>query len=544
VEFIGRSQESFSSVFHKLQRESPSSFSNSFLPISDGISSLGVHITFVRSIAMDSWAEKQLAMMKTGGNKKLNDYLKSRGIDAGTPIKAKYESEAAQLYKEILKARVEGRPEPTSLPTKSASAPSSMNRPMSAAGGGRDPNGMERLPGESEQQYITRQTKLRDQARARMASKFGNSGMRGVGSGGMQGIGSDPNYNPNGGYGVDLDNVMSGVTSAFSSGISLMGSVASTAANTVGSVVQEDSSARTGLSQVKGTVSSYGGSFWSNLNSGISTVADSITATEEEDGLSDLQRQFSANKPSQSKYSGFGSESTNPNNGFSQFSSKPRMGAMKPSGTTSSAFAGAPGHPGEDPNGIERLSGESDEQYVARQTRLRDEARARMTAKFGGGDLSSASSSSQPNFTPAPSKESGTNSTMAPMPPAGTPSSGFAEALGLPGEDRNGIERLTGESDEQYVARQTRLRDEARARMAAKFGGGGLSSTSSSSQSKFGTGRTPSFNGNLGSTAKALVSTPARSSVTALPRSAGLTLPRKSSTDTLKSDDFFASFGA
>ncbi len=42
-----------------------------------------------------------------------------------------------------------------------------------------------------------------------------------------------------------------------------------------------------------------------------------------------------------------------------------------------------------------------------------------------------------------------------------------------PGEDANGIERLSGESDDQYVMRQTRLRDEAKARMAAKFGGGG-----------------------------------------------------------------------
>merc|ERR1712003_266451 len=57
------------------------------------------------------------------------------------------------------------------------------------------------------------------------------------------------------------------------------------------------------------------------------------------------------------------------------------------------------------------------------------------------------------------------------------------EAPGLPGEDRNGMERLTGETDEQYVMRQTRLRDEAKARMAAKFGGGGLSSAGPSSSS-------------------------------------------------------------
>lgn len=223
--------------------------------------SLGVHISFVRSIRMDSWTEKQLALMRNGGNDKLNAYLKSKGIQKRTPIKQKYENDHAQLYKEILKARAEGRPEPTSLPKKTtSSAPSSMNRPMGgmgssmgASGGGGDVNGMERLPGETEQQYVARQTRLRDEARARMKAKFGGGGggaMGGVGSSGMQGIGSNPNYNPNGGgYGVDLDNMVSGVSSAFSSGLSLMGNVAGAAVNSVNS---------DNMASVKGSVTSMG----------------------------------------------------------------------------------------------------------------------------------------------------------------------------------------------------------------------------------------------------------------------------------------------
>ena len=65
--------------------------------------SLGVHISFVRSIAMDSWTPQQLALMKNGGNDKCANYLKSKGIAPNTPIKQKYESDEAQLYKEILK---------------------------------------------------------------------------------------------------------------------------------------------------------------------------------------------------------------------------------------------------------------------------------------------------------------------------------------------------------------------------------------------------------------------------------------------------------
>jgi hypothetical protein len=92
-----------------------------------------------------------------------------------------------------------GRPEPTELvkkaPTNNAyrnqmSSVSSQNASNysgggGAAGGSNDPNGMERLAGESDQEYIARQTRLREEAKARMAAKFGGSGgLGGVGSGG------------------------------------------------------------------------------------------------------------------------------------------------------------------------------------------------------------------------------------------------------------------------------------------------------------------------------------------------------------------------
>ena len=70
--------------------------------------SLGVHISFVRSIAMDSWTPAQMEIMKTGGNQKCQSYLSAKGILPSTPIKQKYENDVAQLYKEIVKARAEG----------------------------------------------------------------------------------------------------------------------------------------------------------------------------------------------------------------------------------------------------------------------------------------------------------------------------------------------------------------------------------------------------------------------------------------------------
>lgn len=375
---------------------------------------------------MDSWTDKQLQTMRTGGNDKLNSYLKSKGVDPRAPIKQKYENDHAALYKEILKARVEGRPEPTSLPppkNKASSAPSSMNRPMASMGGG-DPNGMERLAGETEQQYVARQTRLREEARARMQAKFGGSGgrMGGVGSSGMQGLGSNPSYNPNGGYGgAGLDDVMNGVSSVFSTGLSLVGG----AATSVSSIVN-DQQTTAQLSNIGTSVTATAGSFWGSLSSAASQVASSITQPDGDDGLDALRREFSQNKPATSKYAGFGSGSQT---GVGA-SAQPRMGNPMPASMAAAPSSGgmlqeAPGLPGEDRNGMERLTGETDEQYVMRQTRLRDEAKARMAAKFGGGGLSSASSSASTYTKPNPAPASGGfSSGLKLSAPAPAPASG------------------------------------------------------------------------------------------------------------------------
>ena len=42
---------------------------------------LGVHISFVRSVSMDSWSEKQITKMRLGGNDKCNNFLNKYNID-------------------------------------------------------------------------------------------------------------------------------------------------------------------------------------------------------------------------------------------------------------------------------------------------------------------------------------------------------------------------------------------------------------------------------------------------------------------------------
>lgn len=82
--------------------------------------SLGTHISFIRSVKMDSWTEAQIAAMKAGGNDKCKEFLASRGnIDMAilsTPIPQKYSSPAAELWRQVIKARTNGNEEPTELP--------------------------------------------------------------------------------------------------------------------------------------------------------------------------------------------------------------------------------------------------------------------------------------------------------------------------------------------------------------------------------------------------------------------------------------------
>ena len=68
--------------------------------------SLGVHISFVRSLNMDSWSLQQQGKMRRGGNSALRTYLRQCGMPesfntAGGPsIRDKYHTKAAEAYRE------------------------------------------------------------------------------------------------------------------------------------------------------------------------------------------------------------------------------------------------------------------------------------------------------------------------------------------------------------------------------------------------------------------------------------------------------------
>ena len=163
---------------------------------------------------MDSWSPDQLKIMKTSGDRKCCQYLSSNEIDKSWPIKSRYDSAQAQRYKQVLKSEALGTPLPAAAPVPATRADMSRG----------DLNGMESLR-DSDAEYVARQTRLEEEARARKAVKFGNfSGFNGNSRMSMGGVGSNLNCNPRtDSYGnssgitvnANMDDLVAGIGSAF-----------------------------------------------------------------------------------------------------------------------------------------------------------------------------------------------------------------------------------------------------------------------------------------------------------------------------------------
>ncbi|CAB5217405.1 ArfGap-domain-containing protein [Rhizophagus irregularis] len=69
---------------------------------------LGVHISFVRSISLDSWTWDQLRIMKVGGNQAFKEYIihtAKRPELLNKDAKSRYSSDVASKYKKVVEAR-------------------------------------------------------------------------------------------------------------------------------------------------------------------------------------------------------------------------------------------------------------------------------------------------------------------------------------------------------------------------------------------------------------------------------------------------------
>eukprot|EP00002_Diphylleia_rotans_P014611 TRINITY_DN2846_c0_g1_i1.p1 TRINITY_DN2846_c0_g1~~TRINITY_DN2846_c0_g1_i1.p1 ORF type:complete len:474 (-),score=133.02 TRINITY_DN2846_c0_g1_i1:321-1742(-) len=64
--------------------------------------SMGVHKTFVRSTNLDIWYRHQLSRMLAGGNAKAADFFRRHGANDFSKVDAKYNTRAAEMYREQL----------------------------------------------------------------------------------------------------------------------------------------------------------------------------------------------------------------------------------------------------------------------------------------------------------------------------------------------------------------------------------------------------------------------------------------------------------
>lgn len=95
--------------------------------------SLGVHLSFVRSVAMDSWTQKQIvAMERSGGNANLVDFFAARGINKSMKIATKYNTKQAAYYKDRLSQDLGGKVSP--LPDPGSYEQAAVDKRAVAAG--------------------------------------------------------------------------------------------------------------------------------------------------------------------------------------------------------------------------------------------------------------------------------------------------------------------------------------------------------------------------------------------------------------------------
>jgi hypothetical protein len=84
---------------------------------------MGVHVSFVRSLDLDSFSEQDVKKLLCGGNQNCREFFVQHGLELATEsssaiathqasIVKLYHTDVARLYREVLNARVQGRPEP------------------------------------------------------------------------------------------------------------------------------------------------------------------------------------------------------------------------------------------------------------------------------------------------------------------------------------------------------------------------------------------------------------------------------------------------
>jgi ADP-ribosylation factor GTPase-activating protein 1 len=172
---------------------------------------LGVHISFVRSVSMDAWKPAEIKAMQVGGNGRLAAHLKKYGVDR-LAIADKYNTPAAEMWRDTIMALKEGREPPTDIaPYLAEAAGASSGGGGGGGGGGGSGGGWSGAAGSSSsgsggstpsavgggggggsgnESPIERELRMRAEAQERLRAKFGQGGLKGQSVSNMGGMGS------------------------------------------------------------------------------------------------------------------------------------------------------------------------------------------------------------------------------------------------------------------------------------------------------------------------------------------------------------------
>jgi len=132
---------------------------------------MGVHLTFVRSVDLDEWTQRQIDAMRIGGNDNAKKFFRKHGCtDFHTKTEKKYTSKAAVAYRAELSKLVEAE----AAKRGEGSADASSSAAASAAGGNLFDNA-----------DATMKKSLEDEARARVDAARSNGGATGSSSAGV-----------------------------------------------------------------------------------------------------------------------------------------------------------------------------------------------------------------------------------------------------------------------------------------------------------------------------------------------------------------------
>lgn len=66
--------------------------------------SLGVNISYIKSVVLDKWNDNQVATMLSGGNTKLADLLEEYEVGSDTDFKTLYNSKLMDFYRKCVRS--------------------------------------------------------------------------------------------------------------------------------------------------------------------------------------------------------------------------------------------------------------------------------------------------------------------------------------------------------------------------------------------------------------------------------------------------------